>query len=74
MEEEPRTDEANSSKRPTPFRLTGIFDEPGVQDEDLESVTGGQHEIRPIRLPAPHAIPPHRMRSAPNGGNDSAKE
>ena len=48
VEEEPRPDEADSSKRPTPFRSTGFFDEPGVQNEDLESVTGVQHEIRPI--------------------------
>ena len=34
-----------------------------MQVEDLESVTGGQHGIRPIRLPAPHPTPPHRMRS-----------
>ena len=63
VEEEPRPDEANSSKRPTPFRSTGFFDEPGLQDEDLESAIGGQNEIRPIRLPAPHPTPPHRMRS-----------
>ena len=59
VEEEPRPDEAYSSKRPT----TGFFDKPGWQDEDLESTTGGQNEIRPIRLPAPHPTPPHRMRS-----------
>ena len=63
VEEEPRPDEANSSKRPIPFRSTGFFDEPVVQDEDLESAIGGQNEIRPIRLPAPHPTPPHRMRS-----------
>ena len=63
VEEEPRPDEDNSRKRSTSFQSTGFFDEPGVQDEDLEAVTGGQHEIRPIRLPAPHPTPPHRMRS-----------
>ena len=63
VEEEPRPDEANSSKRPIPFRSTGFFDEPVVQDEDLESAIGGQNEIRPIRLPVPHPTPPHRMRS-----------
>ena len=63
VEEDPRPDEATSSKRPTPFRSTGFFDEPGVQDEDLETTTGGQNEIRSIRLPAPHPTPPYRMRS-----------
>ena len=62
LEEEPRPDEANSSKRPTAFRSTGFFEMPGVQDEDLESAIGGQNEIRPIRLPAPHPTPPHRMK------------
>ena len=34
-----------------------------MQDEELESTTGGQNEIRPIKLLAPHPTPSHRMRS-----------
>ena len=59
VEDESRHDEANA---PLPSRSTGLFDDPGSQNQNLELKTGDQNEIRPIRLPAPRPAPVHRKR------------
>ena len=54
-------DEETPSKRPTPSRSVGFFDDPGITDDEVEMAIGEPSDSRPVRLPTLQLPPRGRM-------------
>ena len=61
VEEDLPVDEALPSKRPTPSRSAGFFDDPGITDDEVEMAIEETRDSRPVRLPVPQLPIPSRV-------------